>query len=133
MPSQIDAPDFGNAVFVDASKTIVRFASRNIDDIFSVGAGAESDFRVEGGIISNAIVLSITPHNNFLDIQFDRDVSAATGLTYNGHKGGAPYIKNEQGVGLLYFYNVPFLPEPGITFVIMLICVIGIRSVKFIC
>jgi hypothetical protein len=133
MPSQIDAPNFGNAIFIDASKTIVRFASRNTDDVFSVGAGSESDFRVEGGIVSNAIVLSVTPHNSFLDIQFDRDVSAASGLTYNGHKGGAPYIKNEQGVGLLYFYNVPILPEPGIIFVIMLVCVIGIRSVKFIC
>ncbi|MCK5851622.1 hypothetical protein KAH27_01220 [bacterium] len=130
MPSQIDAPDFGNAYFADVSKTLIRFASRNTNDVFSVDAGSESDFRVEG--VSGAVILSVTASNHYLDIQFDRNVSGASGLTYNGHSGGAPYVKNEQGVGLLYFHNVPILPEPGIIFVIMLVYAMGIRRVKFI-
>ena len=78
------------------------------------------------------MILSVTASNNYLDIQFDRDVRGATGLTYNGHPGGAPYIKNEQGVGLLYFHNVPILPEPGIIFVMLPVYILGIRHVKFI-
>jgi hypothetical protein len=31
----------------------------------------------------------------------------STGVTYSGHIKGGPWVKNEAGIGLLTFWNVP--------------------------
>ena len=39
------------------------------------------------------------------------DASGATGLTYLGHVQAGPWVLNENGIGLLTFYELPIAPE----------------------
>ena len=88
--------------------TQVRVTMRNPASILTADAAASADFRFEG---APATVSSAAIENNVLVLTINGDASAATGLTYLGHQQAGPWILNENGIGLLTFYNLPIAPE----------------------
>ena len=107
MPSQVAAPNIASAWFTDGTGAEVAFRTRNPADALSMGNGAQTNFLMEGVA---AAVLSVTSSGNEVHIVFDRDVRAGSGLSFPGQPGGAPFLTNALGVGLLYFYNQPVAP-----------------------
>jgi hypothetical protein len=108
MPAQIAAPNIASAWFTDGSGAEVAFRTRNPEDVLSMGHGPQTNFAMEG--VPAAAVLAVTAASNEVRVLFDRDVRAGTGLSFPGQPGGAPFLTNELGAGLLYFHNQPVAP-----------------------
>jgi hypothetical protein len=114
LPSQVAPPNLDTAWFADASGTVVRLRTRNPEDVLTAEVGIASDFRVEG--VTNAVATAVTALGHELEITFDRDVRGGTGLSFSGHTGGAPFLRNALGIGMLSFHQQPILAsltEPG--------------------
>jgi hypothetical protein len=87
--------------------TQVVITMRNAESVLTWTEGAQADFRIEGAAIA---VTSGTANGNELVLTLSGDASTATGITYLGHTGAGPWVLNENGIGLLEFYNLPFTP-----------------------
>jgi hypothetical protein len=109
--ANINPPNPAYAYFSGANTNEVRIELRDTADTLTWDSGAHVDFRLEGS--------AATPTNGYatahtIILQFSQNVGAATGVSYLGHYGSAPNVKNANGVGLLAFYNVPVLAaDPG--------------------
>lgn len=112
LPTQIAAPNVGTLWFTDGSGAEVAFRTRNPDDVLSMGHGPQTNFVIEG--LPAATVLGVSATGNEVRILFNQDVRAGSGLTFQGQYGGAPFLTNALGVGLLYFYNLPIAPALGV-------------------
>jgi hypothetical protein len=110
--ANIAPPNPAYAYFNGATKNEVRIEMRDTGDTLTWNSGAQVDFRLEGS--------TATPTNGYVTahtavLQFNQNVSAATGISYLAHTGAAaPGVKNAGGVGLVAFYNLPILAaNPG--------------------
>lgn len=111
-------PDGGNllppnpyaAYWGDAAQTQVVIPMRSSADDLVWDAGAEADVKLEGAAVT---ATGATVDGNTLRIDLSGNGSAATGITYDGHSGVGPWIKNARGVGLLEFYNLPVTLAPS--------------------
>jgi hypothetical protein len=108
-PSQIAPPNIEFAYFSDPTGTNVTIVTRNSEDQLTLDSGARADFRLEGGVLTNVTVLAANASGNVIQLTFSMDARLATGISYSGHIGGAPYITNSLGIGLLSFHNQPIL------------------------
>jgi hypothetical protein len=107
LPPNPQAAYWGNS-----GRTEVRLVMRNKADGLVWDAGAEADVKLEGaGVTATGAVVS----GNTLRISLSGDGSATTGITYDGHTGAGPWIRNLRGVGVLEFYSVPITAAPAAT------------------
>jgi len=110
LPSQIVPPNIEAAYLTDSSGTNVTLITRNAQDQLTMGYGMQGDFRLEGnGGITNALAVSATASGNTIQLAFNTSALLATGISYSGHTGGAPFLTNAMGLGLLSFHNQPIL------------------------
>jgi hypothetical protein len=108
MPAaDVQPPNPASAQFASGG-TQVRVAMRNPDSVLTADAAASADFRFEGAA---ATLSSAAIESNVLVLTINGDPSGATGLTYLGHQQAGPWILNENGIGLLAFYNLAIAPE----------------------
>ncbi len=111
-------PDLGNvlppnpqaAYWGNTGHAQIVIPMRNTADGLTWDAGAEADIKLEGASVTAS---GATTSGNTLRITLSGDGSAATGITYDGHAGAGPWIKNLRGLGLLDFYNLPITVAPA--------------------
>ena len=106
----VDAPNVSYAYFSNVNHSEITLVLRDADDAITWQAGVESYLRLEG---SPATVTAGTVNGNKLILTLSGDGSAATGLTYDSPAGAAPWVLNQNGVGMLDFYNIPILIVPA--------------------
>lgn len=92
-----------------AGGTQIIVTMRNPDSALTADEGVAASFRFEGG--APATISSVTVEPGRLILGVAGDPSAATGLSYLGAIQTAPWILNENGIGLLTFYGLPIEPE----------------------
>ncbi|MDP6526082.1 MAG: sialate O-acetylesterase [Kiritimatiellia bacterium] len=102
--SNVEAPNIAKAYFSNPERTEVTLEMRNKKDKITWDEGAHADFRLEG---SQAKVTGGFSTGNKVGLTLSADGQGATGVTYSGHAKGGPWVKNEAGIGLLTFWNVP--------------------------
>jgi PKD repeat protein len=100
----IDSPNPERVVWSGDGATEVTIHLRDTDSTMSWDEGSGLNFVVEG---APALVLSGRAEGADLVLTLSGDASTATGLTYQGHSGPGPWIRNATGIGLLAFYNLP--------------------------
>ena len=66
--------------------------------------GAELDFRLEG---SGVEFVGGSARGHELRLTLDGDGREASGVTYLGREGAGDWVINENGIGLLEFWNLP--------------------------
>jgi len=103
----VQPPNPASAQFAGGGTQLV-IEMRNAESTLTFQAGANADFRFEG---ASATLTGATVRGNSLVLAINGDASAATGVSYLGHQQAGPGVKNENGVGLLEFYNLPIEPE----------------------
>ncbi len=101
--SDVQPPNPDSARFENGGTEVV-ITLRNEDSAITFDAGAEADFRLEG--VEIAITGGVAEGNE-LRLTLAADGSAATGVSYLGHVGAGPWVTNENGIGLLEFWNLP--------------------------
>ena len=82
---------------------------RNADSVITCEDGAAADFRIHAG--GDSIVADCVAQGHELVLTVQGDASMATGINYLGHIGAGPWVKNENGIGMLSFWKVPIAPE----------------------
>ncbi|MFI9273653.1 sialate O-acetylesterase [Kitasatospora sp. NPDC052896] len=115
------------AWFSNADHSQITIALRNTTDHLNMPCGPTADFIVNG---SSATVTSVAAAPGEIALRLSGPATGATGISYVGHDGAGPWITNDNGTGLLAFYDLPFaadhldafpaaapncLPEPGST------------------
>ncbi len=99
-----ESPDIKNAFFSADNEIIIETKS-NDNLIWEIGA--DSLFHLEG---SAASVIGGTTIGNYVVLQLDSIGTDATGLTYyDKEQIISPYVINEDGHGLVSFYNFPVI------------------------
>lgn len=100
----IEAPNPERIVWSGETGTEVVIRARDRDATLTWDAGAELNFAVEGAPVR---VVSGRAEGPDVVLTLSGDGRAATGLSYVGHAGAGPWIRNATGIGLLAFWNVP--------------------------
>jgi len=100
-------PNPSSATFAGGGTQIV-VTMRNPASVLTADPGVGATFRLEG---SGATISGATIENNLLVLTVSGDASGATGLTYLGATQTAPWVLNENAIGLLSFYDLPIAPE----------------------
>lgn len=102
----VDAPNVSYAYFSNSGHSEITVVLRDPDDLITWQAGVENYIRLEN---SSVAVTSGAVSGNLLILALSGDGSAATGLTYDSPAGAAPWVLNQNGIGMLDFYNIPIL------------------------
>ena len=104
----VQPPNPASARFA-AGGTQIIVTMRNAASAITCEPGAAADFRIHAGGDSTVSDCVAQGHELILTVQ--GDASAATGINYLGHIGAGPWVKNENGIGMLAFWKVPIAPE----------------------
>ena len=98
----IDAPNPGYAVLTGAGNNVIRIRLRNPADAITFDAGAAGDFAVtkSGAPVS---VVSGSFSGGDIVLQLSGNATGATAVSYTGHTGSGPWVRNANGIGLLSF------------------------------
>ncbi|MBK6923637.1 MAG: PKD domain-containing protein [Deltaproteobacteria bacterium] len=104
--NDVAPPNPEGAAFANGGTQVV-IDMRNAASNLSFAEGAHVDFRLEGAAVS---ITGGSANGSQVILTLSGDGSAATGITYLGHQGAGPWVLNENGVGLLAFWNLPVAP-----------------------
>jgi PKD repeat protein len=108
MPAtDVEPPNPASAQFA-AGGTQVVLTMRNPDALLTVEPGIGPTFRFEGAA---ATVTGAAIEDNQLVLTITGSAASATGLTYLGATGTAAWVLNENGIGMLEFFDLPIAPE----------------------
>ncbi|MEJ7735422.1 MAG: sialate O-acetylesterase [Polyangiaceae bacterium] len=105
--SGVQPPNPKSAQFAGGGTQVV-LEMRNATSTLTFDAGAGADFVFEG---AGATISGATVMGNKIVLDVSGNASAATGLSYLGHTGAGPWVLNENGIGLLEFFELPIAPE----------------------
>ncbi len=102
---EIDPPNIASAQFVGPGQDSILLTFRDPDDVLVWEAGSEEFFLlddsvtvVSGSVAGSTILLLLS------------GPTAATTITYDGHWGAGPWVRNARGVGALTFFGFPITP-----------------------
>ncbi|MAG62291.1 hypothetical protein CMO84_02075 [Candidatus Woesearchaeota archaeon] len=102
---EIDPPNVLSAQKVGGAGDQILLTFRDPDDALVFEVGAEADFILEDGVA----VTSGTIWGNQVLLQLAGPTTSAV-ISYNGHAGDGPWLRNARGVGALTFFYLPVLP-----------------------
>ncbi|HTF90299.1 MAG TPA: sialate O-acetylesterase [Planctomycetota bacterium] len=99
---EIDPPNLLSAVWNDPQHSQILLTFRDPDDVLVFEQGAEANFTLDeeiaiqnGAVSGNTVLLRLASS------------SAATRISYDGHPGDGPWLKNARDVGALTFFDIP--------------------------
>ncbi|MEO6708809.1 MAG: sialate O-acetylesterase, partial [Planctomycetota bacterium] len=98
---EIDPPNVLDAVWNDSQHTQILMTFRDPDDVLIFEPGAEANFAMDEEIA----IQSGTVSGNTVLLQLASS-SVATTISYDGHPGDGPWLKNARGVGALTFFDI---------------------------
>ncbi|PYC71674.1 hypothetical protein C7C46_26695 [Streptomyces tateyamensis] len=101
-------PSPATAWFSAADHSRISIALRNSTDRLNLPCGPADDFLVNG---STAKVSSVAVQPGMVVLQLSGPATGATGVSYLGHDGPGNWITNDNGAGLLAFYNLAFTAD----------------------
>ena len=104
----VQPPNPASARFADGGTQII-VTMRNAASALTCEPGAAADFRIHAG--GDSTVSDCVAQGHELVLTVKGDASGATGINYLGHIGAGPWVKNENGVGMLSFWKVPIAAE----------------------
>ena len=107
--SGVDAPNIYYAYFSNAANSEITLVMRDPDDVLVWDTGAENYLLLETSAIS---VTDGIVDGNSLVLTLTGSASGATGITYDSPPGDGDWVRNEQGIGMLDFYNIAIDEAP---------------------
>lgn len=87
-----------------AGSTEISIDMRDPMQTLTFDDGAAANFRIEGAAVT---VVSGSIVDKRIVLELSGPVDAPIGVTYLGHTGAGPWVLNENGIGLLEFYDLP--------------------------
>ena len=101
--ADMEAPDIQSASWADASHTALFLDFRNVSGSFQVPAGSWTTLALDDG----AVITQVTAVGNRLRLDLAAS-STATTVEFSGTSGNqTPWIRNERGLALMSFKDVP--------------------------
>jgi len=102
---EIDPPNIASAQLIGPANDSILLTFRDPDDSLVFEAGSEAYFLlddtvtvVSGSVAGNTILLQLS------------GATTATTISYDGHPGDGPWVRNARGVGALTFFDFPITP-----------------------
>jgi hypothetical protein len=101
----IDPPNIEFAFWTSPQHDNVRIKFRNSSDTLVLEPGAEQDFTINDAGVT---IVGASSTSNTITLHLSGP-STATQVTYRGHSGDGPAVRNTRGVGALSFFGSPIL------------------------